>query len=230
MEEYKNWGLTANIDKTKYLCVGTTPSNLYLGNAEEIHSCEEYKYLGVLFDSTGIDNREIEHRITQGKRAISCLNGIFWSNIAKKCKFNIYEAMVKSVPLYGAETWRLTDRYAKRLEAVEMDALRRSLHIFRMDKVRNDDIKGWMGIEGSISDDISRTQLVWYRHVKRMEDTRLPKQTLEWQPSNRRRRGRPKAAWEPGIRKAMSARDLREGDWTNSLRWNLGIGQRRKTL
>jgi len=40
---------------------------------------------------------------------------------------NIYNALIKSILLYGSETWRLTENDKRQVEATEMDALRRSL-------------------------------------------------------------------------------------------------------
>jgi len=38
---------------------------------------------------------------------------------------NIYNELIKSSLLYGAETWRLTENNKRRVEATEMDDLRR---------------------------------------------------------------------------------------------------------
>ena len=60
------------------------------------------------------------------------LNGILWSkDIRKERKLNIYNALIKSSLLYGSETWRLTEQNKRRVEATEMDALRRSSRISR---------------------------------------------------------------------------------------------------
>jgi len=57
-----------------------------------------------------------------------------------------------------------------KVEAVEMDAMRRSLCISRKDRVRNETIKQEMGIEGNIVQDIEKKQLTWYEHVKRISE------------------------------------------------------------
>ena len=68
-----------------------------------------YKYLGVIFDNSGTDDKEIRLRVIQARKCIACLNGILWSkDIRKERKLNIYNALIKSSLLYGAETWRLT--------------------------------------------------------------------------------------------------------------------------
>lgn len=229
--EYAEWGLSVNIEKTQYLCIGTEPSTLDLENGQEISNCQNYVYLGVTFDDTGTDTKEIEKRIIQARKIITCLNSIFWSKeITKRRKFNIYETMVKSTLLYGAETWRITEKYKAKVEAVEMDAMRRSLCISRTSHIRNDTVKQQMGIEGSIVTDIDNKQLTWYGHVQRMPETRLPKQVLEWQPTGRRRRGRPRLEWQKAIQKSMSDRNLIPEDCEDRRGWRIGVGQRRKTF
>lgn len=49
--------------------------------------------------------------------------------------------MIKSSLLYGSETWRITERNRQRLEATEMDALRRSAGVSRRERIRNDEIQ-----------------------------------------------------------------------------------------
>jgi hypothetical protein len=67
-----------------------------------------------------------------------CLNGVLWSkDIRKERNLNIYNALIKSSILYGSETWRLTERNKRWVEATEIDALRRSSRISRKDRIRN---------------------------------------------------------------------------------------------
>jgi hypothetical protein len=74
----------------------------------EIELCQEYKYLGVIFDKSGTDDKQIRSRVIQARKCIAFLNGILWSKeIIKERKLNIYNALIKSSLLYGAETWRL---------------------------------------------------------------------------------------------------------------------------
>lgn len=56
------------LDKTKYLCVDGEPSNLDLENGQQISYCQEYVYLGVTFDSTETDTKEIEIKLHKQRR------------------------------------------------------------------------------------------------------------------------------------------------------------------
>jgi hypothetical protein len=39
----------------------------------------KYKYLGVIFDTSGTDDKEIRSREIQARKCIACLSGILWS-------------------------------------------------------------------------------------------------------------------------------------------------------
>jgi len=104
-EIYEKWGLDMNLSKTKYLYIGKTHSNLELDKNSEIDSCQVHKYIGLIFDTGGTDDKEIRSRAIQARKCIACLNGILWSkDIRKERKLNIYNALIKSNLLYGSET------------------------------------------------------------------------------------------------------------------------------
>jgi len=170
--------------------------------------------LGVIFDTSGTDDKEIRSRVIQARKCIARLNGILWSkDIRKERKLNIYNALIKSSLLYGAETWRLTGNNKRRVEATEMDGLRRSSRISRKDRIRNVTIRQQIGLEETIIKEIEQNQLTWYGHVQRMAEERLPKIALKWMPKQKRARGRPKKNWKEWIKKAMNERNLNEGQW-----------------
>ena len=94
----------------------------------------------------------------------------------------IYDSMVKSVLIYGAETWSLYEDDRRRINATEMDALRRSARMCKLDRKTNEYIRGKMDAQDMILDDIARKQLIWYGHVERMDPTQLPKIMIHWKP------------------------------------------------
>ena len=146
-ETYEKWGLVMNLNKTTYLCIGEKHSNLESDKDNEIELCQEYKYLGAIFDTSGTDDKEIRSRVIQARKCIACLKGILWSkDIRKEKKLNIYNTLSKSSLLYGAETWRLTENNRIRVEATEMDALRRCSRISRKDRIRNVTIRQQIGL------------------------------------------------------------------------------------
>ena len=87
-------------------------------------------------------------------------NWVLWSkDVRNERKLNIYNALIKSSLLYGSETWRLTENNKRRVEATEMDALRRSCRISRKERIRNVTIRQQIGLEETILKKLNRTSL-----------------------------------------------------------------------
>ena len=123
-EEYSKWGFTMNIAKTKYMSVGTDTNHLKMDNGDIITGCTEFRYLGTIFTKDGRDTRNIRYAVTQARKITGALNGVWWSkNITRNRKKMIYNDMVKSVLIYGAETWSLYEYDRRRIDATEMDEL-----------------------------------------------------------------------------------------------------------
>jgi len=117
----------------------------------------------------------------------------------------------------------LTENNKRRVEATEMDALRRSSRISRKDRITNVTIRQQIGLEETIIKEIEQNELTWYGHVQRMTEERLPKIALKWMPKQNRTRGRLKKNWMKGIKKAMNDKNLNEGPWENRKQWSLYI-------
>ena len=85
-----------------------------------------------------------------------------------------------------------TESNKRRVEATEMDGLRRSSRISRKERIRNVTIRQQIGLEKTIIKEIEQNNLTWYDHVQGMAEGRLPKIALKWMPKQKRARGRPK--------------------------------------
>jgi hypothetical protein len=77
--------------------------------------------------------------------------------------------------LYGSETWILTENNKRRVEAIEMDALRRYSRISRKEAIRNVTIRQHTGLEETVIKETEQNQLTWCGHVQRMAEGKLPK-------------------------------------------------------
>jgi len=89
---------------------------------KQVRTYKEYKYLGTTLNREGTDDQEINNRITKAKRIIVCLNGI--CEVRKKSQKKEIQHLRMVKRLYGCETWRLTERSKRALEAKEMKAIR----------------------------------------------------------------------------------------------------------
>ena len=96
---------------------------------------------------------------------------------------------------FGSEAWVLKKREEKRLEAAQMKFLRHLLGITKLDKEKNQCIRGKTGAQ-NIAKEIKQYQEKWLQHVQRMDANRLPKQALQYKPKGRRNVGRPRKKWK----------------------------------
>jgi hypothetical protein len=188
-----------NIAKTKYMSLGTDTNYLEVDNGDIITGGTEYKYLGSICTKDGRDTENIRRRVTQARKIIGALNGIWWSkDISKNRKKIIYNSMDKSVPIYGAETWSLFEDDRRRINATEMDASRRSTRISKLDRKTNEYVREKMYTPDTILDEITRKQLLCYGHVERMDLTRLPKIMINWKPEGRKNEAVPEELGKMG--------------------------------
>jgi hypothetical protein len=76
----------------------------------------------------------------RGERILASVSRptVLWSKtILHKTKILMYQALVQSILLYGAETWTLNTQQANILLATKIDFWRRSARKSRKEKVRN---------------------------------------------------------------------------------------------
>jgi len=83
------------------------------------------------------------------------------------------------------------NREEKRLGAAQMKFLRHLLGITKLDKEKNQCIRGKMGAQNTVKE-IKQYQEVWLQHVQRMDTNRIPKQALQYKPKGRKNIGRPR--------------------------------------
>ena len=184
--------------------------------------------MGSIVDSSGTCEKDIDNRISQARKITRSLNGILWNReMTKTTKKRILNTMVESVLLYGSECWTLNDRWKKKLESTEMDGLRRSMRVSRLQHIRNDFIRAEMEAERTVVNRIEERILQWYGHVQRMEEERWPRRVIHWTPIGRRKRGRARISWCDSVRKVMTIHDLEDGQWNDRSLWRTGIRSNR---
>jgi len=137
---------------------------------EEITKCTECTYLGIKIDQLGDGTTEIQHRISQTRKAINVLNSIWWhKNITKNRKLYMYQTIFQSILVFRAEVWQIPTREINTNLSTEMDCncncnlfvRRRSARKSRMERIKNEHIKEVMGEKGKpeITDIIEKKRL-----------------------------------------------------------------------
>ena len=174
---------------------------------------DKFTYLGSTISSNLSLDDELNTRIGKAMTAMARLAKRVWDNtmLSINTKMRVYQACVLSTLLYGSESWTLYSRQEHRLNAFHLRCLRRLLGITWQDRVTNSDVLAMAGML-SMYAMLSQRRLRWLGHVSRMDDGRIPKDTLYGElATGTRPTGRPslrlKDVWK---------RDLRAGDFDPS--------------
>ena len=113
-------------------------------------------------------------------------------------KIKIFNSNVKSVLLYGSETWRETVASISTLQTFVNRCLRNILGIRWPEKISNKDL--WKRTnQNAIEIQIRSRKWKWIGHTLRKNNTNVTKQAFDWKPQGHRKRGRPKNTWRRGL-------------------------------
>ena len=107
---------------------GTDSIRLEKGRVEEV---EAFTYLGSIADGTGGAQQDIGTRIAKARTAFKLLNKVWRSaEISTNTKVRIFNSNVKSVLLYGAETWRTIKTSDRQVQSFINRYLRRIMRLW----------------------------------------------------------------------------------------------------
>ena len=139
-------GLKVNRRKTEYMCVHErqdTGSGTVKMQGEEVAKVDDFKYLGSTVQSNGERGREVKKREQAGWNGWRRMSGVICDRrVPARVKGNVYKVAVRPEMLYVLETVALTKRQEAEMEVAELKMLRFSLGVTRMDKIRNEYIRG----------------------------------------------------------------------------------------
>ena len=180
---------------------------------EKLEQVTEFVYLGGLITEDAKCTKDVKRRIGLASAMFGQLRKIWKSkSITIRTKKKLYETLVIPVLLYGAECWSLKKEDERRLLVAEMGWLRGILGRSRRERIRNEITRKDMGQETTIIDRIRKRRLTWFGHVSRMENGRLPLNTLHAQIEGQRSRGRPAKTWMKNVMEDIESLglDIRE--------------------
>ena len=144
------------------------------------------------------------------KKASICDNcKPFTVDLLKILQLSFRPPLLRPVLLYGFEPWTLTSVLISKIQAAEMHVLRLIKGVTRRDRLRNVDIRKELKVKNILTI-IEESQLRWYGHMRRMDDTQIPKKLFNWRPKTKRPTGRPRKRWIEGVREAITSRGR---DW-----------------
>nr|KAG5711950.1 hypothetical protein BaRGS_026391 [Batillaria attramentaria] len=129
-EEAEKTGLKINISKTEVMRVNHKQQDPIQLHQEDIKEVDKFVYLGSVVSKDGGTDKDIKSRTNKARHAFRTLRPIWRSTaLSLRNKIRIFNSNVKSVKLYGSETWRTTKTGSHRLQTFINRCLRNILNI-----------------------------------------------------------------------------------------------------
>ncbi|MCJ8728463.1 hypothetical protein PDJAM_G00004720 [Pangasius djambal] len=197
-------GMKVSRSKTEYMCVNEREgSGTVRLQGDEVKKVQEFKYLGSTVQSNGECGKEVKKRVQAGWNGWRKVSGVLCDRkISARIKGTVYKTVVRAAMLYGLETVALRKRQESELEVAELKMLRFSLGVTRLDRIRNEYIRGTAHV-GHLGDKVREARLRWVGHVQRREREYIGRRTLDMELPGRRRTGRPKRRYMDVINEDM---------------------------
>ncbi|KAK3575295.1 hypothetical protein QTP86_023417 [Hemibagrus guttatus] len=213
-------GMKVSRSKTEYMCVNEREgSGTVRLQGEEVKKVQEFKYLGSTVQSNGECGKEVKKRVQAGWNGWRKVSGVLCDQkISARIKGKVYRTVVRPAMLYGLETVSLRKRQESELEVAELKMLRFSLGVTRLDRIRNEYIRGTAHV-GRLGDKVRKARLRWFGHVQRRDSEYIGRRMLDMGLPGRRQRGRPKRRYMDGINEDMKLVGARVEDAEVRDRW-----------
>ena len=112
-------------------------------NGEPLEEVDCFKYLGSQVPADGGCVRDVVHRMDERYRAWGALISVrsnrgLGIKAKKKC---LYEGVIVPTALLGAEAWGMRSAERRKVNVLEMKCLRSLVGVWRMDRVRNEEVR-----------------------------------------------------------------------------------------
>ena len=130
----------------------------------------------------------------------------------------MYKACVRSVMVYGSETWNVKGIEAGILQRTERVMVRRMCGVKLVDRLNMVGLMERLGLEDSVLE-VVRSGLRWLGHVLRREDDDPIKIAWRLEEDVVRGRGRPKMAWKDNMKREAKRCGLKEEDAPDHTKW-----------
>ena len=202
-----NLGLHIHKNKTKILRINAENEPITLADSP-IEEVEGFTYLGSVLNKNGGTDGDIKGRIQKARTSFRMLRRIWKSKeLNTRTKLRIFKTNVKTVLLYGSETWKLTTSSLQKLQSFINRCLRQILGLRWFDMVSNKDL--WEKTRMiPIGEEIKTKRWKWIGHTLRRPATSTARQALTWNPQGHRKRGRPRMTWRRSV--MAEAKDMRK--------------------
>ncbi|VDP47404.1 unnamed protein product [Schistosoma margrebowiei] len=178
--------------KIKILRYNTACTNPVTTDGEDLEDVKTCTYLGSIINEHGGSHADVKARIGKTRAVYLQLKDIWNSKqLSTNTKVKIFNTNVKTVLLYGVETWRTTKAIIQKKQVFINSCLRKILRIRWPDTISNNQL--WERTNQIPAEEkIRKKRWKWIGHTLRETPSCITIQALTCTPQGQRRRGRPK--------------------------------------
>ena len=194
---------------------------------QKIDVVDKFWYLGDTIGARGGAEDSVTARIRSAwnkfRELIPLLTGKSFPLLTKG---KVFQACVRSVLLYGSETWPIKEEDLKRLESNDNRMTRWMCGVSLSQHIPSSELRSRLNLR-SIRDCIQQRRLEWFGHIKRMGDEAWPSRCRNVIVEGVMGKGRPKITWNEVIRRDLRERRLDanlvhdRGAWKSNIRKSL---------
>ena len=171
-------GLKINIAKTENMRVNANNHRMIRCDGQPLREVDNFTYLGAKVTCSGGREEDIQQRIQKSKVAFNSLAAIWRSRKYKtETKLRIFNSNVKSVLLYGAETWVINKKAGQKLQSFIYSCHKKIFRIFWPQRISRVELQARSN-QRNILLDIKIRRWNWLGHISRMEANQLPRMAL----------------------------------------------------
>ena len=158
--------------------------------------CNNSRTWGSIVSTDSGSEKDVKSRLGKARVAFHMLDKLWKSKvISRHTKLKISNSNVKSVLLYGSETWRTTKQIQCKIQVFIGNCLRRIFNINWKDNISNKEL--WnMAEQDSMETTITRRKWTWIGHTMRKAGSNITKKALRWTPSRLSRQRKTKEHME----------------------------------
>ena len=138
----EKYNMRINTKKTKIMKMSTVERRTMkiTVNGQNLERVKQFCYLGSLVTEDCRSCHDIRRRIALGKEAFNKKSDLMRGSLSLHLKKRMVKAFVRSVALYGSETWTLQKEDIRRLEAFEIWIWRRKMKVPCTEHKTNEEI------------------------------------------------------------------------------------------
>lgn len=215
--------VTANLAQN-YVCKKCTAmANGVVEQVDEmcdgVEKVNGFCYLGDRINASGGSEAAVTARTRLGwTKFRECGDVLYGRRFSLKMKGKVYKSCVRSVMLYGSETWCLTEKELGILRRTERAMIRAMCGVKLMDRRSTKDLMALLGLN-AIERVAKASAVRWYGHVLRREEDNILRKMLNFELDGVRKRGRPKCTWKRKVEEDVRKINLKMEDASDRAKW-----------